>query len=153
MGRNTHTLKGAAGNLSAYTIQDTALKLENEVLLNNFEKNEELLKTLEDAFTTLKEWNETSEDDRDIEPSVEKEFNYSEVAVIVRKLVKLVWEDDYDAGSSLLELKSYMKDSMCKAEIQELTECINKFDYQAAKIHLNKIAETLKIELDVNKNG
>lgn len=75
------------------------------------------------------------------------------MAVIVRKLVKLVWEDDYDAGSSLLELKSYMKDSMCKAEIQELTECINKFDYQAAKIHLNKIAETLKIELEVNKNG
>ena len=148
-----HTLKGAAGNLSAYTIHETALKLENEVLLNNFEKNEELLKTLEDAFTTLKEWNETSEDDRDIEPSVEKEFNYSEVAVIVRKLVKLVWEDDYDAGSSLLELKSYMRDSMCKAEIQELTECINKFDYQAAKIHLNKIAEALKIELEVNRNG
>ena len=148
-----HTLKGAAGNLSAYTIHETALKLENEVLLNNFEKNEELLKTLEDAFTTLKEWNETSEDDRDIEPSVEKEFNYSEVAVIVRKLVKLVWEDDYDAGSSLLELKSYMRDSMCKAEIQELTECINKFDYQAAKIHLNKIAEALKIELEVKRNG
>lgn len=151
--RIAHTLKGAAGNLSAYTIHETALKLENEVLLNNFEKNEELLKTLEDAFTTLKEWNETSEDDRDIEPSVEKEFNYSEVAVIVKKLVKLVWEDDYDAGSSLLELKSYMRDSMCKAEIQELTECINKFDYQAAKIHLNKIAEALKIELEVNRNG
>lgn len=148
-----HTLKGAAGNLSAYTIQDTALKLENEVLLNDFEKNEELLKILEEAFTTLKKWNEVSKDDRNIEPRVEKEFNYSEVAVIVRKLVKLVWEDDYDAGSSLLELKSYMKDSMCKAEIQELTECINKFDYQAAKIHLNKIAETLKIELEVNKNG
>ena len=148
-----HTLKGAAGNLSAYTIQDTALKLENEVLLNDFEKNEELLKILEEAFTTLKKWNEVSKDDRNIEPRVEKEFNYSEVAVIVRKLVKLVWEEDYDAGSSLLELKSYMKDSMCKAEIQELTECINKFDYQAAKIHLNKIAETLKIELEVNKNG
>ena len=151
--RIAHTLKGAAGNLSAYTIQDTALKLENEVLLNDFEKNEELLKILEEAFTTLKKWNEVSKDDRNIEPRVEKEFNYSEVAVIVRKLVKLVWEDDYDAGSSLLELKSYMKDSMCKAEIQELTECINKFDYQAAKIHLNKIAETLKIELEVNKNG
>lgn len=151
--RIAHTLKGAAGNLSAYTIQYTALKLENEVLLNDFEKNEELLKILEEAFTTLKKWNEVSKDDRNIEPRLEKEFNYSEVAVIVRKLVKLVWEDDYDAGSSLLELKSYMKDSMCKAEIQELTECINKFDYQAAKIHLNKIAETLKIELEVNKNG
>ena len=151
--RIAHILKGAAGNLSAYTIQYTALKLENEVLLNDFEKNEELLKILEEAFTTLKKWNEVSKDDRNIEPRLEKEFNYSEVAVIVRKLVKLVWEDDYDAGSSLLELKSYMKDSMCKAEIQELTECINKFDYQAAKIHLNKIAETLKIELEVNKNG
>ena len=151
--RIAHTLKGAAVNLSAYKIQYTALKLENEVLLNDFEKNEELLKILEEAFTTLKKWNEVSKDDRNIEPRLEKEFNYSEVAVIVRKLVKLVWEDDYDAGSSLLELKSYMKDSMCKAEIQELTECINKFDYQAAKIHLNKIAETLKIELEVNKNG
>lgn len=151
--RIAHTLKGAAGNLSAYTILDIALKLEKEVLLNNFEKNEELLKALEEAFTTLKKWNETSEDDRDIERSVQKEFNHSEVAVIVRKLAKLVWEDNYDAGSSLLELKSYMKDSMCKAEIQELTECINKFDYQAAKIHLNKIAEALKIELEVNENG
>ena len=151
--RITHTLKGVAGNISAYTILDIALKLEKEVLLNNFEKNEELLKALEEAFTTLKKWNETSEDDRDIERSVQKEFNHSEVAVIVRKLAKLVWEDNYDAGSSLLELKSYMKDSMCKAEIQELTECINKFDYQAAKIHLNKIAEALKIELEVNENG
>ncbi len=151
--RMAHTLKGVAGNLSAYKIQDIAIKLETDVLQNKFDKKEELLLALEEAFHTLKQWIETLEDDRDIKLSVQKEFKRSEVIPIVRKLTEMVWEDNFDAQNTLIELKSYMGDSICRNEIQALTECINEFDFEAAKRHLHKIAEELKINLEENENG
>ncbi len=146
--RLAHTLKGVAGNISAYDIQNIASNLENAISQNAKEEYEGLLSRLGEAFKSfnelikgLKETTKAADSNTDEKPPL------TEVEPVLRKLAMLIWEDNVDAGNGLEELKKCIGGSRFSEEIQALTESIGNFDFEAAKDPLQKIACKMNIRM------
>lgn len=141
-----HKLKGIAGNISAYEIQNCAEKLENVVLKDDKEKIYNLVIMLSMALHSfgmvVKEISKTKET---VVPNSEKELNIKEIQKKLQELELYIWEDNVDAKKALEELKKYIYGSIFSEEMQALSESISNFDFEAAKEPLQKIAKELNL--------
>jgi two-component system, sensor histidine kinase and response regulator len=148
--RLIHTLKGVAGNISAYNIQDTAVKLEKAILQKDKEKCDDLLNMLavelKDFDNSLKDLAPIKKTKNPIQKN-EKHINISEFEPLILKLVQLVWEDNVDAENCLGELRECIDGSRFEKEIQSLSESISNFDFEAAKGPIQRIANEMNIEV------
>lgn len=147
--RMAHTLKGIAGNLSAYAIQRIATEIETVTKENHFEKYCNLLKELDEAFCFLNDFIETFTEIKDTKStSYQKPFNPSDVGIILNKLAELVWEDNIEAENILEELKKHMGDFAFIEDMRNLTICISEFDFETAKEYVRKIADTINVKVE-----
>jgi len=147
--RLAHTLKGVAGNISAYDIQAIAAEIEIKIQNHPSGIEEKLNKKLEAAFAAYNQLlsgiAETMEND---EPEdIEKTINPSEVEPVLQELARLVWEDNVDAGRLLEELKGRIYGTKFAQDMQILTECIDNFEFEAAKVPLQNIAKEMNINI------
>ena len=148
--RLAHTLKGVAGNISAWHIQSIAAELEAAISQNASENYEGLLAELGMA---LKSFDKSLKDlaqkkkTRDQGQSINAEHLLQDAETTLRKLAGLVWEDNVDAEICLEELKGCISGSEFGKEIQELAESIGSFDFEAAKEPLKRIAGKMNVEL------
>jgi len=177
--RLAHTLKSVSGNLSAYSIQNIAIKIESDVSQKKFENVHELLLDLELQFKNLEQFsvivdeklqNAKNEkikeifgivDKKNTGTEKEKEFDNHKLTKIVEKLYNEICEDNFDSGNTLVELKNCLGESIYKetgpsideAAIQKLTEALNAFEFQSAKVLLQKIAGELDINIKEKNSG
>ena len=147
--RLAHTLKGVAGNISAYEIQAIAAELETKLSKNTMDIKDNLFIKLETALAALNQLlsgipkTVTNEKPK----CVEHEIDPSEVGPVLQKLARLVWEDNVDAGLLMEELESHMRGTKFAQEMQALSECIDNFDFEAAKAPLKNIAKEIHVNL------
>lgn len=146
--RLAHTLKGVAGNISAYDIQNIAVELETAISQNAEEKYDSLLSELDKALKSFNELLKGLTETKKTEASnSEKPLNFSEVEPILQELARLIWEDNIDAENLLEELQKCIGGSRFSEEIQELTKSISDFDFEAAKGPIQRIANEMNVVL------
>jgi PAS domain S-box-containing protein len=152
--RLAHTLKGVAGNISAYDIQNIAAELETNLLKNNMDKKHEiLLGKLVAAFESLNQLlSKLDIKTKTEEPNDEKPINPLEVEPVLHKLARLIWEDNVDAENTFEELRKFICGTGFNAEMQALSESISNFDFEAARVPLQKIAEKMNVSLGDQKD-
>lgn len=152
--RLSHTLKGVAGNISAYGIQKIAVELETAISQNAMQECYVLLGDLHKAIENFNDLVKGLSETKAAEPANrEKTLERLEIEPIVRELAHLIYEDNVDAENSLEELKKCVGNTRFIEEIQALTQSIGDFDFEAAKGPLQKIANEMNIILRGEKNG
>jgi two-component system sensor histidine kinase/response regulator len=143
--RYAHTLKGVAGNISANDIRDVAAKLESELSKNPEGNYEYLFKELDTVINALsKTVMELARKEQHTAKESEQPFNAQDVEPVLLELVKLVWEDNIDAETALEKLRSVCGLKFTE-EIDLIAQSIEDFDFEAAKLPLEKIAEKMNI--------
>ena len=146
--RLAHSIKGVAGNISAYDIQDIADKLETAIMQKEPEKYAGLLNELDKALqlfaTLIKELTEPSDAQ---ESNKGKPLNLSEVEPILHDLARLIREDNVDAEISLEELRKSIGGSRFSEDLEELAESISNYDFEAAQKPLQSIAKEMSVVL------
>ncbi len=143
-----HTIKGVAGNISAYDIQDIAGKLETAIMQKEAAEWAGLLNELDKALkqfdTLIMELTATNaaEDLNRKQP-----LNLAEVEPILHDLARFIWEDNVDAEISLEELQKSIGDTRFSEELTALAESISNYDFEAAKAPLQRIAKEINVVL------
>ena len=150
--RYAHTLKGVAGNISANDIHDIAAKLELELSKEAGGNYDRLLNDLDTTLNALSKI--VSGLGKEVQLGIaknRKKPSSQDVKPTLLELAQLVWEDNIDAEITLEELKSICGSSFIE-EMTLIAESIENFDFEAAKLPLEKIAEKMNIRLDGKKN-
>ena len=149
--RLAHTLKGVAGNISAYEIQKIAAEIEKELLNKSDSISTGLLEKLETAIAAFNEFLGGIKASKENETPLKtkKEIDLSEVAFALQQLARLVWEDNVDAGLLLEKLEGLLHGTKYSQQMREISDCIDNFDFEAAKEPLQKIAKEMHINLDL----
>ena len=145
--RLAHTLKGVSGNISAYDVQKIAAELEAEISNNNSDKYDGLLQKLDHALQSisiLKDELAAAMPAQD--PVSEKPIDPLEVAPLLHELAHLIWENNVDAEIAFNELRKFISGRFSD-EMKALSESIDNYDFDAAKIPLEKIARELNVFL------
>ena len=146
--RLAHTLKGVSGNISAYDVQKISAELEMEISKHTSVKYVDLLQKLDDAIRSISILKsglteaiptQTADTGKPIDPQ--------EVEHILRELAHLVWEDNVDAEISFEELQKFIGGARFSEEMKALSESIGNYDFEAAKVPLQKIAKELNVFL------
>ena len=144
--RASHSLKGAAGTLGAMALSHAAAKAETAIrdglgidpaltaLSNSLA---DVLNAIQDALPEkdIAEVQETPSAD----PSV--------VAVPLRKLKKLLDTDDGEAADFIVEARPGLSRVLTGKEIQNLSELVGEYDFEAAKKCLSGICSRLQLDL------
>ena len=147
--RLVHTIKGVAGNISAYDLQNIAIELEKAVFENKEEKYADLLNAFDKA---LKAYNELvknlAEAIKAEAKSSEKLVDSKEVEPLLQELARLVSDNNIDAEQALENLIQHMDVSRFSEEIKAITQSISDYEFEAAKAPLAKIAEEMKITFE-----
>ncbi|OGI06789.1 MAG: hypothetical protein A2Y40_00920 [Candidatus Margulisbacteria bacterium GWF2_35_9] len=144
----THTLKGVAGNISIYEIQRIATELETAVSQNSMDRFDYLVNELDKAFIEFNTSIEPLLENSSFEPLIiDKPLNITEVEPILQKLSQLIWDDNIDAENSLEDLRKHMGEENFKEEMQIITNSISDYDFESAKVPLQKIADTINVIL------
>jgi signal transduction histidine kinase/CheY-like chemotaxis protein len=146
--RLVHTIKGVAGNISAYDIQNIAEKIETALIQKEEGKYTGLLNELSTALRSFDIMIKALTDTRELEVfDTEKPLNLSDVEPILQELARLVWEDNVDAEKSLEKLQNNIGGSRFSEELKALAESISNYDFEAAKDPLQRIAKELSVVL------
>jgi PAS domain S-box-containing protein len=147
-GMLAHTLKGVAGNLSAYEIQKTAVDLETAFKENDQIKYQDLLSTLDQSMNTLsKALENLSESEKANLLKDDEPISHSEVEPLLQDLYRLISENNLDAENVLTTLQKRVGDSKWEKDMQAIAENLSDFMFDDALIPLQKIAARLNIVL------
>ncbi len=158
--RMAHTIKGVAGNISAYNLHVAAAELEKAIkerrdsdyiaLLSGFDKS------LHQLLDSLKVLEQTDSVDTDMQISTIdiNQLDMQVVQPIFLELYEHIKNDNPDASESFERFKSLIGNSIVLVnglsiaeDIKELDEQINNFDFYKALTSFEKIAEKMKISL------
>ncbi len=145
--RLSHTLKGVAGNLSAYQLQDAVCQLENALMQARCD--EHLMNRVEISLAQLLQsiQNLAQEDKTETEEISATPLDISVVTPLLIELTKLIKKNSANAEDSLATLKVAMKGGRFVEELKQLEKCLNIFDFNGAQISLEAIACGLGIQL------
>jgi len=145
--RLTHTLKGVSGNLSAKDLFSLSALLEKALFMTPPQDFEPLLDQLDSALCSVITSVETVHEEP-VELTSEQDAILAEdFEPILREAAQLVWADDIDAGKAITKLKQAFGRSFT-AEVEEIEQSVDGFDFEAAKVPIRKIATELNIRLD-----
>lgn len=133
--RLAHTLKGVAGNIGAYAIQEAALAVEMNIKTNKpsdeTTKSIAIIKKLMKAFIA------------ELETKLPQEANASaqsvdnkQLEIVCAKLSELLSEDDAEAVD-LLQKNTALLKSAFPADFETIEASVNSFDFEAALKSLN----------------
>jgi len=142
-----HTLKGVAGNISAYQLQSAARDL--EVALKEARLEDEIntfIDKLENASAQLLESIQILKDKEAPETEVinsKKKMALESVSPLLTELAELIEEGCADFEESLENLKQHLNGTEFANECKQLEECLDKFDFKGAKKPLNVIINAL----------
>jgi PAS domain S-box-containing protein len=142
-----HTLKGVAGNISAYQLQSAARDL--EVALKEARLEDEIntfIDKLENVLAQLLESIQILKDKEAPETEVinsKTEMALESVSPLLTELAELIEEGCADFEESLENLKQHLKGTEFANECKQLEECLDKFDFNGAKKPLNVIINAL----------
>jgi HPt (histidine-containing phosphotransfer) domain-containing protein len=157
--RTVHTLKGLAGNLSANDLQRAARDLEKVIEEEDVSRMEDYLMVVEDELKQVLISVRVFGDDSGVLPdTVEPEektetagkVDQKELEMELNKLNTLLIEKNIESENCMESVKGLMKQGNFKEiqkEMEEMEEQISRFDFKNAQKNLNKIADTLQIEL------
>jgi HPt (histidine-containing phosphotransfer) domain-containing protein len=139
---NIHTIKGMAGNLAIEHVFTAAKDLETAVLRNTedalIDKKLHLFETEVDRIsTTIKI---LRNDDKLDQCTTTDIFTAQS---LLQKLSVMVEEADLESGDCLNELKNYLDNNQFGDSLQQLTQHISEFDFDAALAPLTKLTDEI----------
>lgn len=146
--RLAHTLKGVAGNISAYEVFAAAEGIEKALIAVPPQDCTRLLDQLNAALLTVFDAIDIQGDEKQSALSERQDsFAPADVEPILREAAHLIWTDDVDAEQAIVGFKQALGGKF-ESEIAEISACVGRFDFEAAKKPLQKIAAKLNIKLD-----
>ena len=155
--RTVHTLKGVAGNFSAYEIQEAALNLETSLKKQMTEQFEERVQRLETVLNKLIVSIKELEPAPSIQPTQDpapplteekKRLVESELSPVLRELNSLIQQSNLKAISYLESIRSQLDGFGLDQKIEILDNQINVFDFTNALMTLREIAGELGISFE-----
>jgi PAS domain S-box-containing protein len=141
-----HTLKGVAGNISAYHLQGAARDL--EIALKEARLDDEIntfIEQLENASAQLLESIQILKN-KEAETEIidyKKEISLESLSPLLTELAKLIEEGCADFEELLENVKQHLKGTEFASELKQLEACLDKFDFKGAKKPLNVIINAL----------
>jgi len=146
--RLVHTLKGVAGNISAFEIQTIAVDLEKALTRSSAQETERLLL---DLGKTVKSVNDTLNELLEPSPAApaesEKVYDTGKAETLLLDLARLIWEDNVNAEQSLEELRKVIGPAVYGEDMKALAASIGDYDFDTAKAVLQRIADKMNIVL------
>lgn len=144
-----HTVKGMAGNLSAFNTQKSALALEQAIRQGKTgefgETIAELDRSLEEAFASIERLGlDKSEDRSGIES--EPETSPSNMQTALGELDELIEKRNPDAETHLQSVKDCFGSDVAN-QLAELERLLSRFDFRKAKHVIREIASVSNIRL------
>jgi len=143
-----HTVKGVAGNISAVRIYEAAVKLEKAVIQRDSDDYEAMISEFDTALQEGKGVLKILEN-YDSRLHVPGRSPSGSTEELLRDLAVLIRENSLDALNIIEEVKRCADLSSFKNEIDEITECLDRFDFEKAVKPLEKIAVSINIDLEV----
>jgi HPt (histidine-containing phosphotransfer) domain-containing protein len=143
--RLVHSIKGIAGNISAYGIQTAASELEKGMDSKNTESYDQLLSDLDQALQPVLAAICSLDEVKQAKPLKNGPVDPVVIRPILKELDRLLRKDDPDAEKSLELLKENIGSSMFPEEMRELDKHIGNFDFGQAINSLDRIAQAMNI--------
>lgn len=151
-----HSAKGMAANISAVQLTKSAIALEKAVktkqteqwpsLLQNFSKDmDEVLQ----SFREFKSHNEHAGPPQKTTMEIPVAIDNKKVTKSMTELSAALSANDVVALELLSALKNQLdaENSSVQSALNSLDRCVNIFDFDGAKVYLNSLVQTLKIDL------
>jgi two-component system, sensor histidine kinase and response regulator len=149
--RLIHTIKGVAGNISAYEIQNIAAQLEKAIAGNIAREADHLLIDLDKAIKSMNDaLNALPEPYAAIPVESEKAVGVVNTETLILDLARLISENNVNAEQTMEELRKQLDPNVFDDEMKALTVCIGDYDFDSAKAVLQKIACKMNIILGGN---
>jgi len=148
-----HTIKGAAGNLSAKNVYLEANILESEIRVNRFDDVELLLEKLGQAldqiFTSISLIKKDVEDIRSSHPGG---ADITLMKPILNKLEKLLQDNNMDAVECIEEIVRDTKNTAFAEKTAEMKDYVDQYNFEGAVGILNEILHNTR-EASENEKG
>ena len=149
----SHALKGVAGNLSIIKVEAVAKEIDFALGEKNLETVKSLLPNLSETLVLAVESINTIQLPKQKKGSKSKsELNLKEVQEVNHKLHELF--DRGETDDALLEkYKSLLEDHIEPTLITNLTNAVDHFDFELARVKLESIANELRIKTPPLQNN
>ena len=149
--RLIHTLKGVAGNISALEIQSLAGDLEKALGDHSAQDTQRLLLNLQKTvYSVNNALSELPGSATEAPVQSETACDTDKAETLLLELAKLVWEYNVNAEQTLEEYRKTVGPSLYSEDIRALAERIGDYDYDSAKVVLQRIADKMNITLGGN---
>ncbi|MBF0525680.1 MAG: response regulator [Deltaproteobacteria bacterium] len=146
--RLAHTLKGIAGNISAGGVHRAAGELELGLKKRLEEDYDRLISNLDLSLQpVLASAGFLEQALTEKQPSTNVVIDQGQIIPVFLRLAQLVQESNPDAEICLESLKEMIGGAMCAQEIGQLQASINSYDFDAAQLPLQKMADALGLSL------
>ncbi len=146
--RLAHTLKGVAGNISANEIFSLSEQLEKALIPATPGDCTALLDALDTALGSVIDALEVVRQEKQANVFEEQDgISVADLEPILQEAAHLIWMDDIDSEKAIIKLKRALGKRFA-GEVEEIAQCVDGFDFDAAKKPLQKIAAELNIRLD-----
>ena len=144
--RLVHTLKGVAGNISAFEIQQVAGDMEKALACDAAPDAERLLadlgKTVPSMRDTLDQLAQPAEAATE---QSGKAYDAGKAEKLLQELARLVWEDNVNAEQTLEAFRQLVGPDVYGEDIKALADSIGDYDFDTAKLVLLRIADNMNI--------
>ena len=145
--RAAHSLKGAAANLGATALAESAAKVEHVVISGKYV--EQTLTALASSFTAVTEAIRAALPEERV--AFADTASSSDPGAVVQPLTRLrtlLKHDDGEAADFILEVRPVLSKVLTETEITALTDSVGNFDFEAALNSLSGIAARLSLTLE-----
>ncbi len=148
--RIAHTVKGVAGNIGLCSVFTSAEKLERALR----EKDPQIPAVVKEFTLAVNRQIQAIQQamrdlisDRPAEEGARPEFDPGAATAAITRLRALLEASDADAAEAFHDLECALLGISGKLRLTALSEAINEFDFEAARLRLDEIAR----EFDVNR--
>jgi signal transduction histidine kinase/DNA-binding response OmpR family regulator len=145
--RAAHSLKGAAANLGATALANSAAEVETAIKAG--QSSQPLLDTLETKLRTVVQAIRSALPNEQAAPSAgAATADPASVAAPLRKLTKLLASDDGDAADFILEAQPDLAKVLTGSEITSLRDFVSNYDFRGALKCVSEITGRLGLKLE-----
>jgi HPt (histidine-containing phosphotransfer) domain-containing protein len=146
--RAAHTIKGIAGNISAYEIQLAAQEIETALSKKDSQVYDKLLIVLGQALRPVMEAiKNLGQVEEEKQPTEDTPVDPVRVGPILAEMYQMLRKGDPDAEQCLANLKEIIRGSMFVKDLEEIETYVGNYDFDLAILPLQKITGGLNISL------